>query len=179
MLTQKLKTCNGYHYRDLHVTDQGAIISRVMDTYQPRRSYKVKDRESAYILTTKIGFTVKTNVHTTALRGKADSDLRLFHLLQISTKKGDIFYCIVAKERLRDIALVAKTYIKAGLGTIDASYPYSDYSNPDWSQVDFKRTWKSYIDKPIRSLWNTFSDKQKQTLAHCANERYKYESRLY
>lgn len=109
MRIQKLKTAAGYHYKDLIVISHGAIVNRVMSDYTPNWTYKVKDRDRAYIFTTRSGFTVKTTTHSTALR----DNLSTWHLLQISTKNGDIFFCIVAPERISDIRKKALFFTKA------------------------------------------------------------------
>ena len=110
MTTQKLKTAAGYHYKDLVVISHGAIVNRVMVDYSPIWTYGAKGNTvKAYLITTRSGFTVKTTVHSTALRDA----LSTWHLLQISTKTGEIFFSIVAPKRISEIRNKALFFIKA------------------------------------------------------------------
>jgi hypothetical protein len=45
-----------------------------------------------------------------------------------------------------------------------------DYANPDWKSREQKYEWKTYISKPLREIWDSFTLLQKAVIASSAEE---------
>lgn len=108
---QVLKYASGYHYRSLYVINHGCLRTIKLESVT-FASQNLSWDGSTYLLQTESGFTVRTNVHTTLLRGTANTgdSIRYYRLLQISTLKGEVFYVLVHRDRLGDISKKARGY---------------------------------------------------------------------